>query len=367
MVSSTDAGMSSAILARELPLNVLHRQAGAAMQAWLSWTVPARFSDPKAEYQAIREACGLIDWSVIDAVEVQGADRIPFLHNLLSQDLKGLQAGLGRRAALLTPNAKLLADLLVLADTDRLLLLCLGTRTATLLETLERYRIVEDVTARALDLVCLALQGPGSPAVITQTFGAADHGTASGAHELLSFGSVRVRCIRQTITGEPGYLLLASAPDAAELWRALGKRARPVGWEELNVRRIEAGIPWYGIDMDDSTLLPETGLEAEAASQSKGCYIGQEVIARLATYGSVSRKLLGWQCAGTTVPQAGDSIMKGEETIGAVTSGCVSFTFDRPIGLAYVKRPHYAQPGSIEIARPNARLPGMLLPLPFAG
>ena len=354
-------------MARELPLNALHRQVGAAMQAWLSWMVPARFSDPKAEYQAIREACGLIDWSVTETVEVQGTDRIPFLHNLLSQDLKGLQPGLARRAALLTPNAKLLADLLVVAETDRLLLLCLGTRTSTLLETLERYRIVEDATARALELVCLALQGPGSPAVIAQTFGVPVPPAASGAHELLSFGPAQVRCVRQTITGEPGYVLLVPALDAAELWRALSKRARPAGWEALNVVRIEAGIPWYGIDMDDSTLLPETGLEAEAASQSKGCYIGQEVIARLATYGSVSRKLLGWQCEGATVPQAGDPIMKGEETIGTVTSGCISFSLNRPIGLGYVKRPHYTQPGAIEIARPDARLPGMLLPLPFAG
>lgn len=349
---------------RELPLAPMHRQAGAAMRAWQRWMVPVRFSDSAAEYWAVRRAAGLIDWSVTEAIDVAGADRIGFLHSLLSQDIRSLRPGAGAASALLAPNGKLLAELLVLAEQDRHLLLCLGTRVPAVLETLERYRIAEDVRlAMAGDQACLALQGPASQAILTEAL-AAGLGPDPGAHASCRWNGAPLRIIRHTITGEPGFLLLAPAAEAAALWTRLAGPACPVGWDALEILRLEALIPWFGIDMDDTSLLPETGLETSAASDRKGCYVGQEVIARLATYGSVSRKLCGWQAGGPEIPRGGDAIMKGAELIGTVTSGGLSIRLGRAIGLGWIKRPHYAQPGPVDILRDGTRLPAQLISRP---
>jgi folate-binding protein YgfZ len=110
--------------------------------------------------------------------------------------------------------------------------------------------------------------------------------------------------------------------------------------------------------MDETTLLPETGLERETVSMTKGCYIGQEIIARVDTYGSLSRKLMRLICEGSTVPQPHDPILKEGTTIGEITSACFSPTLQRPIALGYVKRPHYEADTPVDVARAGGLIRG---------
>jgi folate-binding protein YgfZ len=160
------------------------------------------------------------------------------------------------------------------------------------------------------------------------------------------------------------------AEHAAWLWTLLTDGGRshgviPIGWETLNVLRIEAGIPWYGLDMDETNLLPETGLEEVAVSDTKGCYVGQEVIARLRTYGSVSRKLMGLTLEGPSVPQAQDPIMKDGQPLGNITSACCSPTLKRPIAMGYVKRPFYQVGATVQIAHESHMISATLVKPPF--
>ena len=266
------------------------------------------------DYATLKSGAGLLalpGWGVLD---VTGADRTAFLHNLLSNDIKALAPGNSCRAALLTPAAKMIAELVVVTEVDRHWLLTPRACLASLLSTLDRYLITEQVALsdRSGEWAIQALQGPKTPQLVS---------TLSG-----------VRTAAYSMTGDAGVLLMAKStvPDLP-----------PVGWDAVNVCRVEAGVPWWGADMDEHTLLPETGLEQQLASFTKGCYVGQEIVARMDTYGSASRKLMRVTCEGTEVPAAGDAIHLNGEEIGRITSAVFSPSLNRPVALGYVKRPHY--------------------------
>ncbi len=337
------------------------------------WLVPWRFSGFDEEYRALRAGAGLIDYSTQALIEVRGADRAGFLHRLLSNDIQGIAPGSGCRAALLTPAAKLLAELLVLADAEALWLLCELPRVEAVMQTLERHHFSEDVRCANHERhsAVLACQGPRAAEILSEVAGQAASLSRDGDHVRASLRGLEIRLIRQALAGGTGLLLLVDAEQADGLWDFLrrhgeSKGLRPVGWEAFNTARIEAGVPWFGIDMDESNLLPETGLEAVAVSDTKGCYVGQEVIARLATYGSVSRKLMGLRLEGEVVPSRGDPILFDGAELGQVTSACASPALRRPIALGYVKRPFYQQPGTaVTILHGEAHLPARLTPLPF--
>lgn len=346
-----------------LLLHAKHRGTDVTYETFGEWLVPWRFDAFEAEYEALRTACGLIDYSTQALIEVTGADRASFLHNLLTNDIKRLTAGTGCHAALLEANAKLIADVLVLADVDALWLLCDANRAKMVTQTLERYLFSEQVTLTNHErrFATLALQGPRTVALLVQLLG--DEGPLHNPedHITRSIQHVSLRIIRHTLTGEVGALCLCPAEHAQMVWEGFVRRGQPaglqvVGWEALNTARIEAGIPWYGIDMDESTLLPETGLEVLAVSDTKGCYVGQEIVARMRTYGSANKKLMGLVINGHHLPVAGDRLMRAGEEAGWVTSACFSPSLQRPIGMGYVKRGAYDAGTPIEIEHGGTRL-----------
>jgi len=340
-----------------------HAEGPVAYEPFGPWIVPWTFGSFDDEYRSLRTGVGLLDGSTKALIEVRGADRASFLHNLLTQDLKRLAPGGGCPAALLTASARLVSDLFVLADQDAHWLLCEAPRAQTVVEALNRYVITEDVaiTNHERRAALLVLEGPGAVEAAADACGADVSLSRPGDHTMRALEHMPVRLIRQSLCGGPGVWCLASAEDARELWNALqriGRRfgLRPTGWEALNAARIEAGVPWFGIDMDETNLLPETGLETVAVSDTKGCYLGQEVIARLATYGSVSKRLVRLLVEGTRVPAAGDRIARDGEEVGRVTSACRSPALQRPIALGYLKR-GADEPGTrVEILHGPTRL-----------
>ncbi len=357
-----------------MPLLLHGRHAGPHIlyQPFGPWIVPWRFGSLEEEYLALRTGVGLIDDSTQALLEVQGADRTSFLHNLLTNDIKRLTPGTGCRSALLTPNAKLIAEFLVLVDPSSIWLLCDATRTATVAQTLERYLFSEHVTLinHEREAAVLALQGPRTMAVLSQLFDAPIALPRPGDHTVGSLEHLSVRLIHHTLTGEAGVLCIVKSDDTHALWNLLLRRGQSqglvaVGWDALNVARIEAGIPWFGIDLDASHLLPETGLENELASDVKGCYVGQEIVARMQTYGSANKKLMGLHIEGARVPAANDRIAQQEEEVGHVTSACFSLTLKQPIAMGYIKRGAYEPGTAVEIVCDGARVPAIVAARPL--
>ncbi|PIQ83857.1 MAG: hypothetical protein COV75_05205 [Candidatus Omnitrophica bacterium CG11_big_fil_rev_8_21_14_0_20_63_9] len=325
------------------------------------WLVPWRFTDTRDEYRRLRNTTGVLDASVYAAIEVRGDDRADFLHRLLTNDIKRLAPGTGCRAALLTSSAKLVADLLVLADTDVHWLLCELPYAETVRRALEHYLFTEAVSLIAHErrLAALAFPGPQAMALASRLAGTPLLSLASpGDHVQLPLHDEPARWIRWSPIGGEGLLCLVEAARVAALWERLVHHdaVAPIGWEALNIARIEAGAPWMGIDMTEENLLPDTGLDESIASETKGCYIGQEIVARMRTYGSPNKRLMGLLLEDSVVPSSGDELLRGGEAVGRVTSACRSIVLDRVIAMGYVKRGADEPGTAVEVARGDQRL-----------
>jgi aminomethyltransferase len=355
-----------------LLLHAKHRGTDVTYQAFGEWMVPWRFDSLEAEYQTLRTNVGLIDYSTLALIQVEGPDRVGFLHNLLTNDIKRLTPGAGCQAALLSASAHLIAECLVLADAEALWLVCDALRAQTLTQALQQYVFSEQVqlTNHERRQAALALQGPRTIECLIQLLGTIVTLPADGDHQMASYQGIPFRIVRHTLTGDVGVLCLCDAEHTERLWEAFAREGTPhglrlVGWETLNAARIEAGIPWHGIDMDQTNLLPETGLERRIASTTKGCYVGQEIIARMQTYGSANKRLTGLMLEGDMTAAHRDPIRRAGEEVGWVTSVCQSPALKRPIAMGYVKRGAYEPGTPVEILHGDQRLAATVTPLPF--
>ncbi len=355
-----------------LLLHSVHAQSPIPYQAFGPWIVPWRITSTDAEYQALRTTVGLADMSIFSSVEVRGADRVSFLHRLLTNDIKRLSIGAGCQAALLDANGKLIATLIVLVDDDTVWLLCDAPRAQVLTQTLERYVFSEQIQLinHERQFAAFALHGPRVMELLANACGAAVSLPGACAHVVRQLNGLSVWLVRFSVTGDPGALILVRVDEARAIWQLLQDTGRPhglelVGWDALTIARIEAGVPLFGLDMDDTNLLPETGLETVAVSDSKGCYVGQEIIARLATYGSVNKKLMGLRIDKPLIPHTGDPIHHQNHAVGWITSSCRSLALNQPLALGYLKRGWYQPDTPVHIITAGQSLPATVTALPF--
>jgi folate-binding protein YgfZ len=286
---------------------------------------------------------------------------------MLSNDVARLQPGQGTYAALLTQQGKIVSDVRVYVLTDEMWLDVPATRVAAVRESLERYIIADDV--EFVDAPCwqplVAVEGPQAGRVILAVTGEAADDLVPFAHREFTFDGSHVRITAVSHTGERGYLICGDAAPAARLWEQChAAGAEPVGMETLDVLRIEAGIPWHGRDMDDSTLIAEAGLDA-AISYKKGCYLGQEVVERVAARGQVHRKLVGLVCEGRRVPSADAKLMSGGKEVGWITSATWSIARSAVIALGYVRREHWEPGSEVQVVLPDGTLAAHVAGLPF--
>ena len=344
--------MSDLILS---PLADVHLSQGAALAEYHGVLVPARYTDSKAEYKAVRSAAGILDFSFRARFAARGPDRVSFLHNMLTNDVKNLGPGQGMYAALLDVKGHILADLRVYSEPDQVLLETDVDLIDKVINVLERYIIMDDVTLERQRWFGLAVQGPRSRALI--------EGSLEGALPALSeFGHLRGSCaglslhiVQISSTAEEGYELWVPLDDdpgkARVLWETLlasttGLAAVPCGTEALEMLRIEAGIPRYGADFGEDTLPLEAGL-LNAISFTKGCYPGQEIVERARSRGRVNWRLVGISVDDAIVPSPGEKLLSEGREVGEATSASFSPWLNRPIALAYVRR---------EVSEPGAKL-----------
>lgn len=239
-------------------------------------------------------------------------------------------------------------------------------------QTLDRYLIMEKVEIEdASDALRLfSVQGPRAAEAVRVATGV--DAAPLGPHSLTveeGPGGAPLMVARASQTGEPGFDLFAAAEVAELLWSRLAEAARgvggrPAGWEALNTLRVEAGLPWWGHELDPSIVPLEARLE-RAISMTKGCYIGQEIIARIDARGQVNNRLGGLRLSGDTLPAPGSPILGDEKRIGRVTTSIYSPALGAPIALAFLRR-EWTEPGRpvvIEVA--GEHLPAEVAALPF--
>jgi tRNA-modifying protein YgfZ len=289
-----------------------------------------------SDYRAITEACGVLDRSERGKLALTGADAASFLQGQVSNDVESLTAGTGCYAAFLTPKGKMLGDLRVLDTGDELLLDTERSALQDLFNMIRRFSIgyAVELHKRTLERGLVSLIGPAS----TDIVGAHELPESEHAHAPLELTGITVRAIRTDV----GVDLLCDSADTQALVEALtAAGASPVSTEAAECLRIEHGRPRYGVDLDESVIPQEAGLNDRAVSFTKGCYVGQETVARLFYRGKPNRHLRGLKLSAPA--QSGDEIELEGRPVGRVTSTAVSPRLG-PIALAFVRRE--APPGS---------------------
>jgi aminomethyltransferase len=328
------------------PLHQRELGQGASFGDHWGWEIAEKYGDPMAEYRAARHGCGALNLFSYGKLRVEGRDRVRYLHNMLSNDIKKLPVGNGCHATLLTRQGRMETDLYVVAGADWFWLECPPAGTGAAFRTLNQH-IVGDVVSvedRTESFGILSLQGPGSRAKMSELTGIALEGMAPLQSRSAAGGGSFV--VRRDRTGCDGYDLWLPAGETESVWSDWmdGGGILPVGLTAWNYLRTEAGIPWFGVDMDESNLPMEFGLQS-AISMTKGCYRGQEVVARVAHRGHLDRVLAGIAVESPVVPEKGWEVFSGDKKIGTVTSAIFSPILGKPLALC-ILHTAYTEPGT---------------------
>jgi tRNA-modifying protein YgfZ len=285
-------------------------------------------------YRAVTEACGFFDRSERGKLALTGGDAKSFLQGQVSNDVERLAEGDGCYAAFLTPKGKMLGDLRILDAGEELLLDTERVALQELFNMIRRYSVGYDVQLRKRTLECclLSLIGPASGELVGGV------GEREHAHTVVELDGISARAIRTDV----GIDLLAPTDSLEPLRGALVRRgAVSVPEAAAECVRIEQGRPRYGIDLDGSVIPQEAGLNERAVSFTKGCYVGQETVARLYYRGKPNRHLRGLLLSAPASPSA--ELRLGERPVGALGSVAQSPRLGW-IGLALVRRE--APPGA---------------------
>jgi len=352
---------------RELHLHDLHAARGAAFREAEGYRVPARFADTSAEVGILRASAGVVDHGHRGRLAVGGADRARFLDRQATAKVASLAPGQGTYATFLTGKGKLRGHAVVLAEAERYLLGCEGDCLAVLRDHLAKLVLRSAVKLEDLSSTTgeLGVHGPRAREAIEAALDQALPALEEHGHATLRWRDRGVTVARFRPTGEDGYELIADAETTAALWAVLVAALHPVGYDAMEVLRIEAGRPRWGVDMGEETFPIEAGLIA-AIDYDKGCFPGYEVMARIRTYGHVNRHLAGLTLVGEAVPQPGATVRAEAGAIGTVTSACRSERVAAVIALAMIRR-EVAEPGTaLEVEIEGVPTAARVVSLPFA-
>jgi folate-binding protein YgfZ len=299
---------------------------------------------------AAREHAAVFDVSDRGAVEVSGKDSVAFLHNLCTNDIKGLVPGHGCEIFLTTNKARVIAHgwahRLAPEKQPTLWLDVSPGAAAKVLEHLNRFIVSEQVELadKSADRAQLHVCGPAARQVVEKTLTSTLPELQDLQHEVLP--SV-VRVIRHEMLGLPGYDLVCDRPVAMDLMKGFeASGAALLGQDAFEILRVEAGLPLDGVDMDENRFVVEVGRNRQAICYTKGCFLGQEPIVMARDRGHANRTLLGLKISGSEPVPRGAVVMRNGQEVAQVTSSVWSPGWQAVLALAYLKR------GSQEAATP---------------
>ena len=365
------------------PLLTIHQQAEAEFQNYAQTEIVSTFGEPAAEYAAIRKSAALVDLPQRGFLQLTGRDRLVFLNNLLTNQTYDKEAktpmAAGRSVYAFLLNAKsgrIIADMNVLGaggSWNPVLEMDARGWTATVRTELDKYLFGEKVqiSDESEKLHEIALHGPGAETILSNVLGPMENcqmqlvGT-----ELLMW--------RDDPASVPGYHLIFPAESARAIWMHLvsqygvasdiGKRAlRPAGWAAFNAARIEGGRPIFGIDFDETILPAETGQLERAVSFTKGCYPGQEIVARMHARQQVAKQLVGIRFSDDALPIAGSPIQDdSSNVVGGITSSTISPVLSNiAIAMGLVRKQFVPVGTIVNVPAEGAMRRGVVCEMPF--
>jgi len=304
-----------------------------------------RFTDPQQEYSALLNGCGVYDLGFRARLSLTGGDRVRWMNGMVTNNIRDLAAGHGVYAFLLNPQGRILGDMVVYSQGEALIVETDRGQVEKIVATFDHYIIMDDVNVENLgeNWTALGLSGPNSRALLN----------AAGIKtpEMQPLEMMTPQCVCdcdcvecKVVRGEDlqheSYEVWLAPKDVYKTWQALvAAGAAPVGSEALELQRIVAGIPLYGVDIRERDLPQETE-QMRALNFNKGCYVGQEIIERIRSRGNVHRKFTGFLVKGAAAITAGEKVISAEKEAGEITSVATLSTSagERTFALGYIRR-----------------------------
>jgi folate-binding protein YgfZ len=358
-----------------LALRSFHHELGAVFIEVRGMEVVGRYGDWQVEHRALRSSAGVLDLSARTRLVLLGADRHTMLNGQVTNNVRDLKLGSGCYAALVNAKARMLSDLNIYALPEELLLDGEPGLSTAITARLEKFILAADV--RVVDAAphygLFSVQGPKTPSLLEAlewlpALPGETHGFVEVAHPRWGL----LYLMNHPRVGNRGadlFVPQAALPAVMErlVVAAHTMGGRVCGWDALEAARVEAGIPRYGIDMDETNLPVEAGLEERAIRYDKGCYIGQEVIARIRTYGQVAKALRGLELgpAGSGLPAPRTRLFKDGRDVGYTTSAVYSPFLQLNIALGYVRKECNAPATELAVGSADAAAKAVIVPLPF--
>jgi folate-binding protein YgfZ len=319
------------------PLDAWHERRGAVWRDVDGRRTVASYGDAAGERSTLAGGCGLIETRWLEPLEVSGTDRHRFLNAYLTCDVGALASGAGTYGFFTSTQGRVLADAVVSAGAEVLDLDVPASRAAALAEHLQRYILADRVTVRrAEERVQWQLLGPLAPDVVGRWVAelpielwASTAGTVAGR-------AVALR--RDRPFGEPVFSLRTAASEAAAVADELTVMGCvPVGFDAVEGLRVEAGVPRFGADFDEANFPQEVGID-DAVSYTKGCYLGQEVVARIHYRGHVNYELRALRIEGAVSPASGSRLEWDDQEVGRLGSVARAAEGGEILGLALIHR-----------------------------
>ena len=318
------------------------------------------FGELEIEYATLRRSCVLVDEPQRGVIEVAGTDGLEFLDRMLTQKLDDLNPGCSRASFWLNRQGRIVADMRVVAADGVVLLDVDATAAQMVARTLGEFVFTEDLTIHDVSANWhrFAIHGPETLKVLSA---AADAEVAlePGQAARVALAGVEIALDRCDLAGEPGVEVFVPMADAWKVWDAIvgaaelaGIALRPAGWHAFNIARVESGTPAFYLDFGPDSFPAETGVIDSRVSFVKGCYLGQEIVARMHSRGNPKQQLVGLRLnapddVGQWQPVTGTPIFAGDEQVGAVTSSSISpMLSGEPVCFAMVRWAE-SQPGTV--------------------
>jgi len=335
----------------------------AAVTEYRGAITAARFTDPQAEFAALRASCGVYDLGFRAKISLTGSDRIRWLNGMVTNNIRDLEVGRGIYAFLLNPQGHILGDLYAYNRGDSVTVDTDAAQAEKILATFDHYIIMDDVEVANLSeqLTALGIAGPKSREVLTAA------GIAISETQPLQVVTPRCDCqcdclqctvVRGEDAQHESYEIWIAAQDVRKVWDALvDAGATPVGSEALELHRVVSGVPRYGVDIRERDLPQETE-QARALNFNKGCYVGQEIVERIRSRGAVHRKFTGFLAEGSVPIAAGTKIVGGDKEVGEITSAASLQSSDgaKTVALGYIRREAGVPGREVKIGKVEARV-----------
>lgn len=350
-----------------------HAKLGATFEEVAGWEMPAHYGEWLTEYQAVRQAVGLSDLSHRGKIRVTGDDRVKWLQGLISNDILQLQPGKGCYSSFLTHKGKMLGYFRVYVLPDSLWVEDVGEVGDATFQALRKF-LLYGTKAKMENCAeswgLLLVSGPKACATVSAAFGVEMSDLKPVSAIAAQVGGHASFVLRTEETGEDVVEILLPAEALSTAWERLVEAGatygiKAVGGRAREALRIEAGLPKAGPDLNEDIVPPEANLEGKAFSLNKGCYPGQEVVARMDTYGNVRRHLVGLVVKSVTLPAKGAKLYSGDREVGWVSSATMSPQQNGVIALGFPLRDFSAPNTTLAVEIDGARHDATVQALPF--